>query len=278
MNTKSINPIRKWFTIEQSCDFLEKKLNFEVLRSDLEQLCEDGEIQLHVKLKSMKVIEINFNTDTTYFEKIIPPVGHCDFNNLPQDLPIELRYSINPGQFTVLPTYKNLEALSFDTNTFTLYHDDLNRTGFVDFNTENLNSSFEICVKHLNHFMNSDKQSTVSGVILDRETDKFELGFPRFALEQFVLRYKQSGEKKLKSRELLSLHNIIFALIETLIDKSSKLEKDKTNDEKGKPPFRSREQLIEALIDQGWGDYYGISRSNLENKFAEILKHHKSEN
>lgn len=68
------------------------------------------------------------------------------------------------------------------------------------------------------------------------------------------------------------IHNI------ALIDKSSKLEKDKTNDEKGKPPFRSREQLIEALIDQGWGDYYGISRSNLENKFAEILKHHKSEN
>ena len=57
MNTKSINPIRKWFTIEQSCDFLEKKLNFEVLRSDLEQLCEDGELQLHVKLKSIKVVE-----------------------------------------------------------------------------------------------------------------------------------------------------------------------------------------------------------------------------
>ena len=80
--------------------------------------------------------------------------------------------------------------------------------------------------------------------------------------------------KDLNPTERDALHNIIKALANMVIDPTAPKEKEKSDEQRGKPPFKNQTQLIEFLSDKesGLGEWRGLSRPNLEKVFAKANK------
>ena len=59
-----------------------------------------------------------------------------------------------------------------------------------------------------------------------------------------------------------------------VIDPTAPKEKEKSDEQRGKPPFKNQTQLIEFLSDKesGLGEWRGLSKPNLEKVFAKANK------
>ena len=109
-----------------------------------------------------------------------------------------------------------------------------------------------------------------------KKSDLFVMreGFGRFIHAITVPTPEPQKIKDLNPTERDALHNIIKALANMVIDPTAPKEKEKSDEQRGKPPFKNQTQLIEFLSDKesGLGEWRGLSRPNLEKVFAKANK------
>ena len=96
----------------------------------------------------------------------------------------------------------------------------------------------------------------------------------RFVQSQIQPTPEPQEIKDLNPTERDALHNIIKALANMVIDPTAPKEKEKSDEQRGKPPFKNQTQLIEFLSDKesGLGEWRGLSKPNLEKVFAKANK------
>ena len=263
--------IRQWFTRKQACDYLSQAFECEVTHDIL-------------KRDYKGFIFESFRTTTDYnhtFTAHLEMDAHLR-NALQMVFEVDdanfytIEYKIPQGIYTLTEFYENdfhLNAYYLDfsniTATVTDIFDNIERV--IQLNDIKIPSYLVLSDDDAERVSNQYGESAIVG----------EFGYPRHELDRFIKAQTEptpetKEPKELNPTERQSLHTIIKTLANFIIDPSAKPEKEKSDNERGKPPFKNQTQLIEFLSDkeQGMGEVRGFSKANLEKVFS---KNNKSE-
>ena len=231
----------------------------------LERYLPRGEYELKSDPAKNEIVVLTTDITVRYWLDNSGVYGWLDVPNLFKDKRDEVFNQYEQGGVSDALIYANgLEAYyqpTAEPKSITIYQSRLDEV--LAFNKTEKGALFNIKPR----FVNPD--------------NSFEVGYPRHELDRFIKAQSEptpetKEPKELNPTERQSLHTIIKTLANFIIDPSAKPEKEKSDKERGKPPFKNQTQLIEFLSDkeQGMGEVRGFSKANLEKVFS---KNNKSE-
>ncbi len=259
--------IRQWFTPEQACEYLSRAFECEVLQKDLDYFSEN--LPLYIRTNETISGLIPIFKELYDFEPI-----YRNFLNTEHGRGM-VQFKVHSGIFKVRSVEWDrdfcVRCYQIDLSTEKVAFGENIDSQEMNFNTNSLNLNFILHESEEQAFR--DEKTEIFNVIIG------QIGYPRHELDRFINSQteptpKPQEIKDLNPTERDALHNIIKALANMVIDPTAPKEKEKSDEQRGKPPFKNQTQLIEFLSDKesGLGEWRGLSRPNLEKVFAKANK------
>ena len=222
MVSRATKSVRSWFSPEQACQYLAQQLNTEVILNDLEELIDNQQIQLYVRLNKYKSICINNVGELIYFktfyirkDKVVSPDyltnKQIDFEDLPDNVPLQITYEIEKGVYATNRRSAQTERFNFENSYYSVFDCNPNRSGLVAILNEKITdlSLQKSNLREYPNYLNNNLDVTCVEFMLNPKTDQFEFGFPLEELEKLV---DQSCNDYLNTKTKHSLYAIIYAL------------------------------------------------------------------
>ena len=279
MAKNAMKSIRNWFSPEQTCQYLTQQFKTEVILSDLEDLINNNQIQLHVRLNKFKKMDVYSIGDLIHFknfyiskDKVEPPDyllnKQIDISDLPENTPLKISYEIEPGVYMASWLGVHKDRFQFSDSFIRGIDCDLNRIGLITIWDKKI-SDFSLLKSNLldypNYLTSSfDKDFVEFG--LNREVDQFEIGFPLNELEKFV---KQSSDGLLNVKIKQSLYTIIYALTLNDIDEPDGLKGAIKHDFEAKKT-NTASLIIRRLQNKGYNIDATTVREHINNAYEYI--------
>lgn len=273
--------IRQWFTPEQACKYLSQAFECEIEQSDLDYFHFVGELNFQIKVNREVILSYQHeNRNLFECSDIVPTLDMEVLGIEPQeDDRLEVFFKISPQIYNGV----YVEKITNESETFIICLKELLGLWRL-VKPENVfkgaKNAKPITLKTIRKIENSLTSHCLVEVQKYINDDCIcEIGYTRTELNHFIdSKTEPTPEpqkiKDLNPTEREALHNIIKALANMVIDPTAPKEKEKSDEQRGKPPFKNQTQLIEFLSDKesGLGEWRGLSRPNLEKVFAKANK------
>lgn len=273
--------IRQWFTPEQACQYLSQAFECEVTVDDINYFTDKNELSRYFKVMD-KFWFLHMRQDKWcglskpyWYESVELTYlieDEIEREQIFEKLNLNLREPERIVSVDLIEAkeYKVLPASIFESSSQI----------FLD--------AFSIKKIYARSIEDIKLRRFTNFIALNGSGDKYaipvavntgEIGYPRHELDRFIKTQTEpipepQEIKDLNPTERDALHNIIKALANMVIDPTAPKEKEKSDEQRGKPPFKNQTQLIEFLSDKesGLGEWRGLSKPNLEKVFAKANK------